>query len=181
MKVKDREFKPFITEAELQDIVARLAGEVSRDYGDGETLTLTAFDSREIELDEPPDAFRIRKGYPEQMRFSQLREQIERRQNVGLVTERYELAMHNKFASPLSGLPGLFLIFALTVRPSRRGRMSSTLAEGFVRSWLWVSWTILMDMTTASFGIGHRRIFRPELSLLYQISFDLSIIAAARL
>ena len=35
MKVKDREFKPFITEAELQDIVTRLAGEVSRDYSGG--------------------------------------------------------------------------------------------------------------------------------------------------
>lgn len=38
MKVKDREFKPFITEAELQDIVARLAGEVSRDYSDGDLV-----------------------------------------------------------------------------------------------------------------------------------------------
>ena len=35
MIVKDREFKPFITEAELQQIVGRLAGEVSRDYRDG--------------------------------------------------------------------------------------------------------------------------------------------------
>ena len=35
MKVKDREFKPFITEAEIQGIVSRLAGEVSRDYSGG--------------------------------------------------------------------------------------------------------------------------------------------------
>lgn len=34
MIVKDREFKPFITEAELQRIVGRLADEVSRDYRD---------------------------------------------------------------------------------------------------------------------------------------------------
>ena len=128
----------------------RLIDGAIRDYGDGETLTLTAFDAREIELEEPPDAFRIRKGYPEQMRFSQLREQIERRQNVGLVTERYELAMHNKFASPLSGLPGLFLIFALTVRPSRRGRMSSTLAEGFVI--IVLQWSMLVIFKAAAFA-----------------------------
>ena len=34
MRVKDKEFKPFITEAEIQQIVVRLAGEVSSDYKD---------------------------------------------------------------------------------------------------------------------------------------------------
>ena len=34
MKIKDREFETFIDEAELGAIVARLAGEVSRDYQD---------------------------------------------------------------------------------------------------------------------------------------------------
>ena len=32
MKIKDKEFKPFITEAEIDAIVRRLAGEVSRDF-----------------------------------------------------------------------------------------------------------------------------------------------------
>ncbi|MDR0966143.1 MAG: LptF/LptG family permease [Myxococcales bacterium] len=110
----------------------RLLNGAIRDFdGEGDALTLTPFDEREIELTEPPDAFRIRKGYPEQMRFHELREQIARRQNVGLDTKRYELALNNKFASPLSGLPGLLLIFALTVRSSRRGRISATLAEAF--------------------------------------------------
>ncbi len=34
-KIKDRDFEPFITEAELDGIVRRLAAEVSRDYGCG--------------------------------------------------------------------------------------------------------------------------------------------------
>lgn len=35
MIIKDKQFKTFISEAELQQIVQRLAGEISRDYSDG--------------------------------------------------------------------------------------------------------------------------------------------------
>ena len=38
MRIKDRNFKPFITEAELDGIVRRLAGEISRDYQEGDLL-----------------------------------------------------------------------------------------------------------------------------------------------
>ena len=34
MQVKDKNFKPFITETELREIVDRLAGEISKDYKD---------------------------------------------------------------------------------------------------------------------------------------------------
>lgn len=34
MRIKDRDFKPFVTEAEIDGIVRRLAGEISRDYKD---------------------------------------------------------------------------------------------------------------------------------------------------
>lgn len=38
MKIKDKEFKPFITEVEIDTIVRRLAGEVSRDYKEGDLV-----------------------------------------------------------------------------------------------------------------------------------------------
>ncbi|MBO7101584.1 MAG: hypoxanthine phosphoribosyltransferase [Bacteroidales bacterium] len=38
MRIKDRDFKPFITEAELDGIVRRLAGEISRDYKEGDLV-----------------------------------------------------------------------------------------------------------------------------------------------
>lgn len=38
MRIKDRDFKPFITEAELDGIVRRLAADISRDYRDGNLL-----------------------------------------------------------------------------------------------------------------------------------------------
>lgn len=38
MRIKDKEFRTFISEAELQQIVGRLAGEVSRDYQTGDLV-----------------------------------------------------------------------------------------------------------------------------------------------
>lgn len=38
MRIKDRDFKPFVTEAELDGIVRRLAADISRDYRDGNLL-----------------------------------------------------------------------------------------------------------------------------------------------
>lgn len=38
MRIKDRDFKPFITEAELDGIVRRLAADISRDYQDSNLL-----------------------------------------------------------------------------------------------------------------------------------------------
>ena len=38
MKIKDKEFKPFITEGEIKDIVKRLATQVSRDYAEGDLV-----------------------------------------------------------------------------------------------------------------------------------------------
>ncbi len=38
MRIKDRDFKPFITEAELDGIVRRLAANISRDYQDSYLL-----------------------------------------------------------------------------------------------------------------------------------------------
>ena len=38
MQIKDKNFKTFISEAEIQEIVNRLAGEISRDYADGDLV-----------------------------------------------------------------------------------------------------------------------------------------------
>lgn len=38
MRIKDKDFRPFVTEAELDDIVRRLALEISRDYEGGDIV-----------------------------------------------------------------------------------------------------------------------------------------------
>ncbi len=121
-----------------------------REYSENGELSYRPFAEMDVTLEESAESFRIRKGYPEQMRFGELREQIARRQTVGLVTERYELALHNKLASPFSGFPGLLLIFALSTRAGRRGRMSSTLAEGFFI--IVLQWGLLVIFKAAAFA-----------------------------
>lgn len=86
---------------------------------------------REVELDESASTFRIAKGRPEQMGLGELREQVRRREELGLPSERYRLALHNKLAYPLAGVPGGALLFALAVRAGRRSFLASALAEGF--------------------------------------------------
>jgi lipopolysaccharide export system permease protein len=99
---------------------------------DGNTSRLEPFEERILELDKDPSSFRIAKGRPEQLRLRELAEQIDLRRNVGLPSERYRLALHNKIAYPLSGLPGMLLGCALALRPGRRGHLTSAIAEGFL-------------------------------------------------
>ncbi len=76
--------------------------------------------------------FNIRQGRPEQMRVGQLVEQIEARRLVGLGTQRYSLALHNRFAYPLTGFAAALLAIGLALRPTRRGHLTAALVEGFM-------------------------------------------------
>lgn len=75
-------------------------------------------------------AFRIRAGRPEQMPIAQLREQIAARAEVGLVTRQFELALHNRFAYPLAGIPAALLAVGLALRPNRKGHLTLAMVEG---------------------------------------------------
>jgi len=86
---------------------------------------------REVELPgTDPQTFRVRQGRPEQMPFADLLEQRQIRAKVGLPIERYSLAMHNRFAYPLTGVAAAFLALTLALRPSRRGHLTLALIEG---------------------------------------------------
>lgn len=82
------------------------------------------------DLGVEPTAFRILTGRPEQLRLSQLRDQIRSRQEVGLPANTYALALHNRFAYPLAGLPAALLAVLLAIRPSRKGHVTAALVEG---------------------------------------------------
>jgi lipopolysaccharide export system permease protein len=127
--------------------VWRLSDGTLRNLSGGETQ-VERFETRELTLDEDPNAFRIIKARPEQLGFSDLKEQIGLRQNVGLPAERWILTLHNKLAYPLGGLPGALLACALVLRPGRRSFMTSALAEGFVA--IIVFWAVLVVFKAAA-------------------------------
>lgn len=108
----------------------------------GEEARVERFDTRTLELDEDPAAFRIAQGRPEQMPFLEVRRQIAVRAKVGLPSHTYVLALHNKLAYPLGGIPGALLSCALSLRPGRRGYMTAALAEGFFL--IVVFWALLV-------------------------------------
>ena len=84
------------------------------------------------ELGAPADAFRIRQGRPEQMQVGELSEQIEARRQAGLPTQQFILALHNRFAYPLTGVAAALLAVGLALRPGRKGHLTVALVEGLV-------------------------------------------------
>ena len=129
-RIDAREMKP------LQGRTWRLVDGRERTLGEGSELR--PFATLDLTFDEEPTSFRIAKGRPEQLPLRSLVEQITLRENVGLPVERYLLALHNKAAYPLAGLPAALLAATVTLRPGRKGYLTEAVADGFfVILWLW--------------------------------------------
>ncbi len=78
------------------------------------------------------DTFRIQAGRPELMRVQDLLSQLEIRGRVGLPTERLTLALHTRFAYPVTGGAAALLAVALALRRNRRGHLTVAIVEGLV-------------------------------------------------
>ncbi|XXF75621.1 LptF/LptG family permease [Myxococcaceae bacterium GXIMD 01537] len=110
----------------------RLTGVVERSFGPGGSTQVRSLPEAEYDLGVPGSAFRIRPGRPEQMRTPVLRQQIAVRSEVGLATKQYQLALHNRFAYPLAGLPAALLAVGLALRPGRKGHLTAAIVEGLL-------------------------------------------------
>ncbi|MCI0574165.1 MAG: LptF/LptG family permease [Myxococcaceae bacterium] len=108
----------------------RLSGVTDRRFSTSGASTVSREAEGEYDLGVDPSAFRIRLGRPEHMRLKQLQEQIHARSEVGLASQQFALALHNRFAYPLAGLPAALLAVLLAVRPGRRGHLTTALVEG---------------------------------------------------
>jgi lipopolysaccharide export system permease protein len=73
----------------------------------------------------------IRPGRPEQMSASVLDEQIRARRRVGLPDRLFSLALHNRVAVPLMGVPAALLALALALRTGRKG-ITAVLMQGLL-------------------------------------------------
>jgi lipopolysaccharide export system permease protein len=110
----------------------RMSGVVERRFYEDGTSTLTQLENAVYDLGAEKDAFRIRRGRPEQMRLAELREQVEARAEVGLPSSQFLLALHNRFAYPLAGVPAALLAVGLVLRPGRRASLTVAIAEGLL-------------------------------------------------
>jgi lipopolysaccharide export system permease protein len=114
----------------VQGTTWRLLGVTDRAFLPGGRSEVRTAPEQEYDLGAPGNAFRIRKGRPEQMRLPMLLDQIDARAEVGLPTQQFRLALHNRFAYPLAGFPAALLAVGLALRRERKGHLTTALLEG---------------------------------------------------
>lgn len=112
----------------------RLEQVVERTFGADGSSAVQVAEAAEYDLGVGADSFFIRLGRPEQMKTWELREQVAARGQVGLDTQQYELALHNRFAYPLAALPAALLAVGLALRPGRKGHLTVAIVEGLLVS-----------------------------------------------
>lgn len=91
-------------------------------------------EARRVELvqtfEDDLGLFRLRTGRPSQLRRDELPEQVALRKKLGLPHREWELALHERRAYQVTGIPTALLGMALALRPRRRGHLTAALAEG---------------------------------------------------
>ncbi len=112
----------------------KLIGVVERSFTKDGQSSVRDLEEAEYDLGVTAETFRIRPGRPEQMRLPVLREQIAVREEVGLESRQFSLALHNRFAYPLAGFPAAMLAVGLALRPGRKGHLTVAIVEGLLIS-----------------------------------------------
>jgi lipopolysaccharide export system permease protein len=121
-----------------------------RAFSDDGTMTLARAGERRYRFDEPPEAFSVVAGRPDQMRWRTLVDQIALRRRLGLATVEFELERDNRIAYPFAAVPGALLALALALRRNRKGHVSAALGEAVAVSLLFwaaqgVSWALALS------------------------------------
>jgi lipopolysaccharide export system permease protein len=109
-----------------------LSGVVVRQFTGPGSSTLEAADRAEYDFGATVKDFRIVPGRPEQMKLSELEEQVRARHLVGLPAGQFALTMHNRFAYPLAAVPAAILSVGLALRRGRTGHVTAALLEGLL-------------------------------------------------
>ena len=109
-----------------------LSGAAARTFTGPRKTELQVVDRGEYDFGATAKDFRIAPGRPEQMKLRELQEQVRARNLLGLSSNQYALAMHNRFAYPLAALPATLLTVGLALRRGRKGHVTSALLEGLL-------------------------------------------------
>lgn len=94
------------------------------------------------------DEFRVKTGRPSQLRRRELPAQIAARQKLGLPSLEWELALQERRAYHLMGVPVAVLGAGLALRRNRKGHLTTAIAEGFgVTLGLWAMTALAKTLT----------------------------------
>lgn len=131
----------------MGDRIWRLTDVVRRDFRPDGSSVLSQQEVAQLDLGLDRAALRILPGRPQQMHFQELRKQIEARRRSGHSTAQYDLALHNRFAYPLAGVPAALVAVGLALRRGRKGHLTVAMVEGLaVVMTLWVMMVIARTM-----------------------------------
>jgi lipopolysaccharide export system permease protein len=126
----------------------RLTDVTRRTFDPGGALTSERFDTLEVTLaGSDPLSFAIRQGRPELMPTVTLIEQQALRARVGLPSQQYLLALHNRFAYPFTGVAAALFALTLALRRGRKGYLTQALFEGLLVS------VVLFTVTLVARGL----------------------------
>lgn len=107
-----------------------LASVVTRRFPREGDATLEQQGRARVELNFPRQVLVVQAGRPEYLPRAALLEQIRARREIGQPVEKHVLALHNRYAYPLTGLAGTLLALGLGLRPGRKGQLTTALVEG---------------------------------------------------
>ena len=110
----------------------RLRDVLERSFDEYGGTTLQSHSIEEFDFHVRQSALNILPGRPEQLTFRVLRDQIRARRSVGLPYNLHLLALHNRFAYPLAGLPAALLAVGLALRKGRTGHLTAAIVEGLL-------------------------------------------------
>jgi len=90
---------------------------------------------------ETPADLALRSGRPQQLPWEQLREQVRRREQAGLQSREYQLALVERAAQPVQAIPAALAAWGVALhlqRPRRRMPLAGAVAAGMALSmFLW--------------------------------------------
>jgi lipopolysaccharide export system permease protein len=123
------------TMASLEGARWRLTDVTRRTFAADGALTSERFERLDVALEgSDPMSFAIRQGRPELMPTATLVEQQALRARVGLPSQQYQLALHNRFAYPFTGVAAALFALTLALRRGRKGYLTQALFEGLLVS-----------------------------------------------
>ena len=103
----------------------------TRAFPEAGDATLEETPRKDVTLGFPRQVLVVQAGRPEYLPRAALLEQIRARREIGQPVEKHVLALHNRYAYPLTGLVATLLAIGLALRPGRKLQLTTALLEGF--------------------------------------------------